>query len=101
MTSLNAVNGLYVSFYSSVVYVLFGTSKHLSVGTYAVVSLMVYSTINRLELKYLETNEYLDFKKSIANTTDLDTQLDNDHIMQFRLKVATSLAFWCGIIQVI
>jgi Leucine-rich repeat (LRR) protein len=58
LTSLNPVNGLYTSFYSGLTYLLFGTSKHLSVGTYAVISLMVYSVIQRLESEYLESNEY-------------------------------------------
>jgi MFS superfamily sulfate permease-like transporter len=100
LTSLNAVNGLYVSFYSGITYILFGTSKHLSVGTYAVVSLMVYSAISKCELIYLETDDYLKFKNSLVNNSNNDNE-NADHIMKFKLKVATSLAFWCGLIQVL
>jgi solute carrier family 26 (sulfate anion transporter), member 6 len=98
LTSLNPVNGLYTSFYSGLTYLLFGTSKHLSVGTYAVISLMVYSVIQRLESEYLESNDY--YLNSTNNNTTIINNLD-DHIMNFRIKIATSLAFWCGCVQII
>lgn len=90
-----------MSFYSSITYVLFATSKHLSIGTYAVVSLMVYSTINRLENDYIVTNKYSDFTRSLNNLSREDVNSQNEqHILDFRLRVATSLTFWCGLIQV-
>jgi MFS superfamily sulfate permease-like transporter len=105
LTSLNPVNGLYTSFYSGLTYLLFGTSKHLSVGTYAVISLMVYSVIQRLESEYLESNEYyllnLNSTNNNYNNTITINNLDDDHIMKFRIKVATSLAFWCGCVQIV
>jgi solute carrier family 26 (sulfate anion transporter), member 6 len=105
LTSLNPVNGLYTSFYSGLTYLLFGTSKHLSVGTYAVISLMVYSVIQRLESEYLESNEYyllnLNSTNNNYNNTIIINNLDDDHIMKFRIKVATSLAFWCGCVQIV
>ena len=109
LTSLNPVNGLYTSFYSGLTYLLFGTSKHLSVGTYAVISLMVYSVIQRLESEYLESNDYylifnLNSTNNNNNNNNNNTNIINnidDHIMTFRIKVATSLAFWCGCVQII
>ncbi len=32
---LPAVNGLYASFFSMIMYAIFGTSRHFSAGTYA------------------------------------------------------------------
>lgn len=90
-----------MSFYSSVIYVLFGTSKHLSVGTYAVVSLMVLSTIQRVETDYIDTKEFNEFKQNLTNLTEeVSSAQVEQHIMDIRLKIATSLAFWCGITQV-
>ncbi len=64
---------------------------------------MVYSTLNKVETTYLDTNEYNLFKQSLSNinNTDQADLLDSQHLMSFRLKVSTSLAFWCGIIQVL
>ncbi|CAF0955390.1 unnamed protein product [Brachionus calyciflorus] len=47
MAGVPAINGLYVSFFTVILYVLFGTSRHLSTGTYAIVSLMVISSLNK------------------------------------------------------
>ena len=75
----------------------------MKVGTYAIISLMVYSTIQKLELKYVESDAFLHFKQNLSVSLENDTfdsrQID-DHIMKFRIKVSTSLAFCCGIVQV-
>ncbi|XP_067133831.1 prestin-like [Centruroides vittatus] len=49
LASVNAINGLYVSFFPVLIYFLMGTSRHISVGTFAVVSMMLSSTIEKLE----------------------------------------------------
>ena len=51
MAGLPPVYGLYVSFFTVMAYFLFGTSRHLSLGTYGVVSLMVKSSISKFEGK--------------------------------------------------
>ncbi len=85
-------------------------SKHLSVGTFAVTSLMVFSTVNKLEGEL--TDQYLMAQKNASlkidsfthdyfhhsNETMLHTMPDPQTI---KLRIATSLAFWCGIIQVL
>ena len=110
LTTLPPVNGLYTSLYPGLTYSLFGTSRHLSVGTFAVTSLMVYSTINRMETDFLASEEYLKLSQidlTVLNNTDIDyrlnqTNLDLDNtIVMFRIKVASSLAFWCGFFQVL
>src|SRR5262249_4315440 len=47
LTSLSPSNGLYTSLFPGLAYALFGTSRHLSVGTFAVVSLMVCAAIGK------------------------------------------------------
>lgn len=48
LAGVGAVNGLYVSFFPVLVYGFLGTSKHVSVGTFAVVSIMLYNTANKI-----------------------------------------------------
>ena len=48
LAQLPLVNGLYTSLFPVLVYALFGTTKHLSVGTFAVVSLMVGEAISNV-----------------------------------------------------
>jgi solute carrier family 26 protein len=47
MAGVPAINGLYVSFFNVILYTLLGTSRHLSAGTYAIVSLIVASSVKK------------------------------------------------------
>ncbi len=99
LTSLNPAHGLYTSFLAGIIYFFFGTSKHLSVGTFAITSLMVYSTIFKLEPQYKMNKQNSLETTMIANATVSNrAELDPNEI---KLKIATALAFWSGIIQVI
>lgn len=86
---------------------MFGSSRHLSVGTFALVSLMVYGSISKLEAEFLQTKSVIVSTEIIQNNTNGSTIIDHvnlisyEDLMAFRVKVATSLAFWCGVIQVI
>ena len=120
LTSLNPVNGIYTSFFTGLTYVFFGTSRHLSVGTYAVISLMVYSAISRVEQKYalepVESVMRMNMNMNVTNLTLVEIEginLSNfslnsiqnvnngdDANYQLKLRISSSLAFWCGIFQV-
>ena len=107
ITSLNLVHGLYSTFFPSLVYALFATSRHLSVGTFAIISIMVYSTIMRLENKYM--NDYKDFFSKTNESYSDWNQTNSDFMMNekaarresVKIMIATSLSFWCGIVKVI
>ncbi len=117
LTGLNPVNGIYTSFYTGITYILFGTSRHLSVGTYAVISLMVYSCISKVEQKYsldsmdsllMNNNSNLTAFNLYTNETNLNSSFifgvisnkDEDVNYQLKLRISSSLAFWCGAFQV-
>lgn len=80
-------------------------------GTFAVISLMVYSTISQVELEY-QPNAELTNSALFENSTGLDYSFDliklNSSALNtlerdsqnLKIKIATSLAFWCGCIQV-
>lgn len=46
---LPAANGLYVTFFHCLIYFFLGTSKHISPGTYAIISLMIITSTNKYE----------------------------------------------------
>jgi MFS superfamily sulfate permease-like transporter len=123
LTSLNPVNGIYTSFFTGITYILFGTSRHLSVGTYAITSLMVYSCISRVEQKYsfdsielssssllINNNSNLTSFNLYTNETNLNRSMtspfvsggisNKDELYQLKLRISSSLAFWCGAFQV-
>jgi hypothetical protein len=88
IATLNPVNGLYISFFPSLVYTIFGSCKHLTIGAIAIVSLLSGSIIdsvsNEFSLHPLEVNG-----TPIANTTDKSTNI----------AVASSLSLLVGMIQ--
>ncbi|XP_028906000.1 solute carrier family 26 member 6 isoform X1 [Ornithorhynchus anatinus] len=86
LAGLPPVYGLYTSFYPTLVYFFFGTSRHVSVGTFAVVSVMVGSVTEAL----VPNDEFLlPGNGTVTATRDA-----------MRVQVAASLTILVGIFQV-
>nr|XP_036847914.1 solute carrier family 26 member 10 isoform X12 [Manis javanica] len=81
LTSVPPVFGLYTSFFPVLIYTLLGTGRHLSTGTFAVLSLMTGSAVERLVPEPLGGN------LSGIQREQLDAQ---------RVEVASALAFGSG-----
>uniref|UniRef100_A0A8C5WMJ0 STAS domain-containing protein n=1 Tax=Leptobrachium leishanense TaxID=445787 RepID=A0A8C5WMJ0_9ANUR len=81
--------GLYAAFFPTVVYFLFGTSRHISAGPFPVVSLMVGSVVANL----VPDNTGSSGNSTVVNAT-AEEILNNQ-----RIVVAASLTFLVGIIQ--
>nr|XP_051688922.1 solute carrier family 26 member 10 isoform X2 [Oryctolagus cuniculus] len=81
LTSVPPVFGLYTSFFPVLIYSLLGTGRHLSTGTFAVLSLMTGSVVERLVPEPLAGN------LSAVEREQLDDQ---------RVGAASALAFGSG-----
>ncbi|KAE9420647.1 hypothetical protein Angca_007389, partial [Angiostrongylus cantonensis] len=77
------VYGMYSSFFSSTIYMFFGTSRHISIGVFAVASLMVGATLIRLAP---------DAGDQFGNSTSPIGDVDP-------LVITSALAFIVGVIQ--
>ncbi|XP_059182370.1 chloride anion exchanger-like [Centropristis striata] len=85
LASLPASYGLYTAFFPMLIYFFLGTSRHISVGSFPVLSLMVGAVVVRL----------VPDEGPPANITDFEG-LDRD---QQRVLVASSVTFLMGIFQ--
>ncbi|XP_073795898.1 solute carrier family 26 member 6 [Danio rerio] len=91
LASVPPVFGLYTSFYPVLVYFIFGTSKHISIGTFAVISIMIGSVSERLA----PDGHFL------TNGTNGLVVVDTEARDLQRLKVAAATTLLCGIFQVL
>ena len=109
MAGVPAINGLYVSFFTIVLYVLLGTSKHLSVGTYAIVSLMVISSIKKYEgilyssgkVEIGNHTHSVVHRSSGSNSAPAKIEFLSDDPVDAKVQIAMALSLLSGIIQVI
>ncbi|XP_047439933.1 solute carrier family 26 member 6 isoform X2 [Mugil cephalus] len=91
LASLRPVFGLYTSLYPVLVYFIFGTSRHISIGTFAVISIMIGSVTERLA----PDGNY------IANGTNETGVLDVDARDAHRVQIACTLTVLTGIFQIL
>ncbi|KAL1775489.1 solute carrier family 26 member 10 [Sigmodon hispidus] len=84
LTSVPPVFGLYTSFFPVLIYSLLGTGRHLSTGTFAVLSLMTGSVVERLVPEPLAGN--------LSGT-------EREQLEAQRVGAAASVAFGSGVLM--
>uniref|UniRef100_A0A8B9D8V2 Solute carrier family 26 member 5 n=1 Tax=Anser cygnoides TaxID=8845 RepID=A0A8B9D8V2_ANSCY len=92
LAAVPPVFGLYSSFYPVFLYTFFGTSKHISIGTFAVISMMVGGVAVRQV-----PDEVISVGYNSTNTT-YASEYYSDRDFK-RVQVAVTLALLSGIIQ--
>ncbi|XP_047454227.1 solute carrier family 26 member 6 [Mugil cephalus] len=92
LASVPAVYGLFSSFYPVLVYFIFGTSKHISVGTYAVMSVMIGGVTERLA----PDSNFMSWD-NVTNSSVVDINLRDAE----RVRVAVAVTFLSGIFQIL
>ncbi|XP_066527028.1 solute carrier family 26 member 6 [Hoplias malabaricus] len=91
LATVPPVFGLYTSFYPVLVYFIFGTSRHISVGSFAVVSIMTGGITEKLA-----PDDH--FLTSGVNGTVV---VDTDARDQYRIFVVAAVTFLCGLFQIV
>ncbi|XP_054636254.1 solute carrier family 26 member 6-like [Dunckerocampus dactyliophorus] len=91
LASLRPVFGLYTSLYPVLVYFIFGTSKHISIGTFAVISIMIGSVTERLAPD----------SNFIVNGTNGTAHVNNDERDAYRVQIACTLTVLAGLFQIL
>ncbi|XP_039654485.1 solute carrier family 26 member 6, like isoform X1 [Perca fluviatilis] len=91
LASLPPVFGLYTSLYPALIYFFFGTSRHISIGTFTVLSIMVGSVTERLapDMNFL-----------IKNGTNITAEVNITARDLYRVEVAAATTVLGGLIQV-
>eukprot|EP00064_Thunnus_orientalis_P005058 superscaffoldBa00000481_g5071 len=94
LAAVPPVYGLYSSFYPVLLYTFFGTSRHISIGTFAVISLMIGGVAVR------EAPDSMFFMLP-ANGSNMSAILDVEARDARRVQVAVMLTTMVGIIQIV
>lgn len=105
LADLPPIYGLYVSFLPVLVFMLLGTCKHVSIGTYAVISIMVGNAISarsgsQCSQSSFETESFS--PTSVSTFTSMETTVaadDSTSCDDIKLELAIALAMATGIIQ--
>ncbi|KYO38654.1 prestin [Alligator mississippiensis] len=87
LAAVPPVFGLYSSFYPVFLYTFFGTSRHISIGTFAVISMMV----GAVAVREVPDERFDILESNSTNSTEIRDNL--------RVQVAVTLALLSGIIQ--
>ncbi|NWY74342.1 S26A2 protein, partial [Erithacus rubecula] len=101
LAGLEPIYGLYTSFFSCIIYCIFGTSRHISVSIFGVVCLMVGQVVDReVERAGYELQPgVLSALPGDSNSTSNGTQLLCDKSC-YAMAVAATMTFISGVYQV-
>lgn len=101
LAGIPAITGIYTAFFPVLVYFVFGTSRHNSMGTFAVVSIMVGKTVHNFNRDI--GKNHAETYNAMENHADVDTQIwrIDDAPIYTPMQIVTALCLIVGAIQVI
>lgn len=86
------VVGIYMAFFPVMIYILMGTSRHLSIGTFSVVCIMTSNAV----LLYSETEN----QTHMPNSSIVEFELQDNYTSLSPTQVAAAVCFVVGFWQV-
>lgn len=92
LAGVDPIVGLYMAFFPTLIYFLFGTSRHVSMGTFAVISLMT----SKIVATYSDPNHTDVLNATLLNSADMEPTY---HYTPF--QVATAVTMMTGFFQLI
>ncbi|KAK3101702.1 hypothetical protein FSP39_005661 [Pinctada imbricata] len=98
LTSVKLENGLYTSVWPVLLYVLFGTSAHVSMGTSAVICIVTASVVDR------QADEFKALNPLLPNITGNGTAVPWEEIpefMDYKENIAMCISLWVGVILLV
>lgn len=102
LTSVKVENGLYTSVWPVILYVIFGTSPHVSMGTSAVICIVTASVVDKQAEVFKAANPNLLF--SLVNDTANATLPEWESVpefMDFKEHVSMTISLFVGVILLI
>ena len=98
LANVPPINGLYTELWSCLLYSLFGTSRHASVGTFAVLSLMTGSLVDQ----YVDPSMCENGTIPVSGPENLTIpQYDENCLNRAKTTFVVSATMLCGIIQMV
>ena len=94
LAGVDSIGGLYMAFFPLLVYFLFGTSRHISMGTFAVISIMT----SKIVATYSDPNYG---NPSALNSTMNVVEGLGETYTYTPFQVATAVSMVCGIYHLI
>lgn len=104
LASVDAIYGLYVSFFPVLIYCVMGTSKHISIGTFAVISIMLSNIVAKFETA--DDGPYTNIIKNLSNIStpaDITTTSyfqNNNYYLPTKLEILLSASVVVGLWQI-
>jgi solute carrier family 26, other len=96
LAGVDPIVGLYMAFFPTLIYFLFGTSRHISMGTFAVVSLMT----SKIVASYSDPNHGLPVHPMNLTTNLTEGELEVGYTYT-PFQVATAVTMMTGFYQIL
>ncbi|XP_052064184.1 sulfate transporter-like [Mytilus californianus] len=101
LASLSPAYGLYTSFFPVLLYVIFGTSQHVSFGTNAVIAIFTAELVeSQLEQFDLHGHHQAVNGSMVNNITTVSPRMDNA-VLDYKVSVAAGSSFIVGLLLLI
>ncbi|XP_021339622.1 pendrin-like isoform X2 [Mizuhopecten yessoensis] len=101
LTSVKVENGLYTSVWPVILYVFFGTSAHVSMGTSAVICIVTASVVDRQAEVFKDMNMHLMTGGNGTSNSTFEAWEDIPEFMDYKENVAINIAMSAGLIMII